>query len=92
MFERFVLYVWDAQKERSVPILLLSIHRGVVEFFDKNDFVDKSKYDAFMEWIIEHLQKLNIFLPADYVLLIDTYSVAVVCGREIDHLPEVVLK
>ncbi len=91
MFEEFVLFVWDAQKERSEPILLLSVHRGVVEFFEKNDFADKSKYEAFMEWISENLRKRNIFLPDGFDVFINTLSVAVVNGREVDFLPTVEL-
>ena len=87
MVESFVFYVRDPKSEVSHPILCFTMPLEIYKFFEENEFADKTKGEAFMEWVIEKLQKRGVSLPAGYEYFVNLLSVAIYCKHNVDILP-----
>jgi hypothetical protein len=86
--EKFVLYA--SNKSKTVPLFIVAIPSSIYEFYHSNQF-DISQGEALMEYLKSQFKKHSIFLPIGYDFFLNTFSVAILSGVNIDILPLVIL-
>jgi hypothetical protein len=87
--EKFVLYA--SNKLKTVPLFIVAIPSSIYEFYCSNQFDNISQGEALMEYLKSQFKKHSIFLPIGYDFFLNTFSVAILSGVDIDILPLVIL-